>query len=100
MTTLSNKQLAYLRSEAHHLNPTVMIGLQGLSDTVMAKINNELDAHELIKVKFLDFKDLKRELSASIAAQTGCTLVTIIGNIAVLYRENTDPARRKVVLPA
>jgi RNA-binding protein len=99
MTTLSNKQLAYLRSAAHHLNPTVMIGLQGLNDAVMTKINAELEAHELIKVKFLDFKDLKRELSASIAAQTNSVLVTIIGNIAILYREQEDRARRRVVLP-
>jgi RNA-binding protein len=96
---LTTKQIAFLRSQAHHLNPTVMIGQQGLTESIITKISNELEAHELIKVKFLEFKEQKRELSATIVEQTSCDLVTIIGNIAVLYREPRDLSRKKINLP-
>jgi RNA-binding protein len=96
---LTTKQIAFLRSQAHHLNPTVMIGMQGLTESIITKISNELEAHELIKVKFLEFKEQKRELAATIVEQTSCDLVTIIGNIAVLYREPRDLSRKKINLP-
>ncbi len=96
---LTTKQIAFLRSQAHHLNPTVLIGQQGLTESIVTKISNELEAHELIKVKFLEYKDQKRQLAATIVEETSCELVTIIGNIAVLYREPRDLTRKKINLP-
>jgi RNA-binding protein len=100
MNELSNKQLSWLRSAAHHLNPTVQIGKQGLSEQVLGKVALELTAHELIKVKFLDFKDEKRELCEQIARNTDSIFVALVGNVAVFYREQPDAARRSMVLPA
>jgi RNA-binding protein len=99
MIELRTNQIAYLRQQAHSLKPVVMLGKQGLNQQVLAKIGQELDAHELIKVKFLEYRDQKRELAATIAAEADCTLVAIIGNIAILYRPHPDPARRSIVLP-
>ena len=99
MPNLTTKQNAFLRSEAHHLNPVVMIGGAGLNEAIINKVDRELDAHELIKVKFLEYKEEKRELSSQMAEQTNAVLVTIIGNIAVLYRQQPDPERRKIHLP-
>ena len=48
---LSNKQKQYLKSEAHHLKPIVMIGANGFTEGVLAEIENALNFHELIKVK-------------------------------------------------
>ena len=96
---LTNKQNAYLRSQAHHLQPTVQIGRLGLTEEILEKVRAELAAHELIKVKFLDYKDEKREMSTTIANLTKAELVTIIGNIAVLYRRHDDPEKRQIRLP-
>ena len=40
-----------LRSQAHHLDPVVLLGANGLTDAVMQEIDRELTAHELIKVR-------------------------------------------------
>lgn len=96
---MNNAQRQYLRRRAHDLRPTVQIGKQGVTPQLMATVGNELEAHELIKVKFLDFQDEKRELAEQIAAQNGAALVALIGNVAILYRQQPDPEKRKLSLP-
>ena len=51
MTTLSTKQKQFLKGLAHHLSPVVMLGGNGLTEGVLAEIDNALNHHELIKVK-------------------------------------------------
>ncbi len=100
MTALTKTQREYLRKQAHDLKPIVQIGKNGLSDNLISSVDQALDAHELIKVKYQDFKDEKRELTDELAGATGAALIAIIGNVAILYREQPDPELRKVVLPA
>src|SRR5262245_54919753 len=99
MQKLSNAQRAYLRRLAHHLKPVVQIGKQGLTAAVQASVDEALNAHELIKVKFMDFRDQKHELTEELAAATGSALAGMIGNIAILYRQQKDPQKRKIALP-
>ncbi|HMO56294.1 MAG TPA: ribosome assembly RNA-binding protein YhbY [Roseiflexaceae bacterium] len=98
MTTLTNAQRQKLRSLAHHLKPTTHVGKNGLSESVIASVDHELDAHELIKVKFQDFKEERHALADELVAATGSILITIIGNIAILYRQHPDPEKRTVRL--
>jgi RNA-binding protein len=99
MQRLTNAQRAHLRRLAHHLKPVVQIGKQGVTEAILASIDETLKAHELIKVKFMDFRDQKRELSEDLVAASGSALVGLIGNIAILYRQQADPQRRKINLP-
>lgn len=48
---LTSKQRAALKSKAHHLNPIVQVGAQGLSETVLQEIQYGLEKHELIKIQ-------------------------------------------------
>jgi len=48
---LSNKQKQYLKGLAHSLKPVVQLGNNGLTEGVLAEIENALSFHELIKVK-------------------------------------------------
>lgn len=89
-------QRAYLRRLAHPLPVTVMIGKNGLTEGILAKIEQELNAHELIKVRFLDHKDMKQSLTETIVSETGADLVAIIGHTAILFRQHADPAQRKI----
>ena len=91
-------QRAYLRRLAHSLPVTVMVGKHGLTEGFLTKIEQELNAHELIKVRFLDFKDMKQSFTDTIVAETGANLVAIIGHTAILYRQHADPAQRKIQL--
>ncbi len=95
---LTTGQICSLRSKAQRLDPILKIGKQGLSDGLLKTVRDELDRHELIKVKFADLKEQKRELAPKLAEQTQSLLVTLIGNVAVLYRQQADPEKRKVEL--
>jgi len=95
---VNSKQISYLRSLAHNLNPVVMISNKGLSESVMKEIHVNLDAHELIKIKvMLDDKALRAQMLVDICAQTGAVAVHHIGKQLVIYRQSTKP---KIVVPA
>jgi RNA-binding protein len=100
MHELTNTQRQYLRRLAHDLKPVVQIGKQGLTEQALASIDRTIEARELIKVKFLDFQDQKQELSETIAEQLNSTLIGVVGNVATFYREQPDPDKRRVELPA
>ena len=86
---ITNKQRRWLKGEAHALKPVVMIGQAGLTAAVLAELELALDHHELLKVKVsAGDRESRDALIAPMVEQTGATLVTRIGNIAVLYRAN------------
>ncbi|MBT3252364.1 MAG: YhbY family RNA-binding protein [Candidatus Marinimicrobia bacterium] len=91
---------SWLKGQAHSLTHIAQVGKDGLSDGTIKFINQALDSHELIKVKFLDFKDQKKELSKKIVDSTNSEQVGIIGNILILFRQNSDPEKRKIKLPS
>jgi RNA-binding protein len=99
MKKLTNTQKQHLRSLANDLRPAVQIGKNGLTDQIHTTIEHELNAHELIKIKFMDFKAEKRQLTEELAAASNGTLIGLIGNVAILYREQSDPEKRQIKLP-
>lgn len=92
--------MKFLRSQAHHLDPVVMVGKQGVTEAVMTGVDEALNSHELIKIRFQEFKAQKKSLSRKIADETGSCLAGMIGNIAILYREQEDPDRRRIHVPS
>ncbi len=101
MTALKGFQKKYLRGLAHDLRPIVQIGREGVTDNVIRAIDEGLLRHELIKVKFVDFKerDLKGEMADAFTVRTGSELVGMIGHTAILYRRQADPEKRRIVVP-
>lgn len=96
---LKGFQRSFLLKKAHKLKPLVMIGRNGLSDSLIAAVNEALDNHELIKIKFQDFKKEKKEISAKISKKTKSIFVKIIGNLLVLYKPKKDVDERAFHLP-
>jgi RNA-binding protein len=99
MEQLKGSQRKYLRSQAHHLKPLVIIGRNGINEQVIGSVDLALKDHELIKVKFGEFKEAKKEISTEIAKATKSEVVGIIGNIAILYRQHPEPELRKIKVP-
>lgn len=95
MIELNSKQRKFLEKEAHDLSPLVIIGGAGLSDGVIDMVDNSLFHHELIKVKFNEYKDEKFDLTNEICEKTNATLVRIIGNVAILYRPAEEVEKRR-----
>jgi len=99
LTTLKPSQKKYLRGLANSLKPIVFIGKGGLTSQVFDAIDEALQKHELIKVKFLEFKDDKEKLSREIEEKGHCILAGMIGHVAIFYRQHPDKEKRKVQLP-
>ena len=87
-----------LRKLAHSRKPVVMIGKNGLNEQVSDAIDKALEDHELIKVKFQDYKDVKQEIASQLEERLQAETVSIIGNILTLFRQNRDPEKRKVAI--
>jgi len=101
MKELTSTQAKYLRGIAHGLKPVVFIGQKGLTDALIRSTEEAFDCHELIKIKFIDYKEKnqKKEITSALESRTGSHLAGMIGHIAILYRQHRDPDKRKIVLP-
>ena len=87
---MTSKYRAQLRSQAQSLNPVVMVGHEGITEGVIAALDAALTDHELVKVRFQDFKEMVRDLSVQLANKTGSLLVSTTGFTAVFYRKNPE----------
>ena len=98
---LTGKQARYLRGLGHKLQPVIMIGKHEVTDDVVKATDEALEAHELIKVKFIDFKDKedKTEISGIIEETHECEMVGMIGHTAIFYRQHPDEEKRKITVP-
>jgi len=86
MVPLTNAQKRAFKAQAQQLKPTLKIGKDGLSPGLLLELDTALKHHELVKVKFDNFKDQKKELSPQLAEKSGSYLVMRVGNVVVLYR--------------
>lgn len=88
---LSNNQKKYLKGIAHGLNPMIMIGANGVTDSVMAELDSTLTHHELLKIKIASNDRIERAAMVEhIVQQTGALLVQTIGKTCVIYRQNEE----------
>jgi len=95
---LSGTHRKYLRGLAHKLEPLVHIGQNGLSESVLSAIDQALKDHELIKVKFGDFKEDKDEICNQIADALKAECTGTIGHIGIFYRPNPEK-KNPIILP-
>jgi len=90
---LNNKQKKYLKGLGHHLDASLIIGKAGITENSCQELNCQLEARELVKVKFNEFKDQREKLASELASSTDSILVQVIGNNALIYRQaENEPA--------
>ncbi len=95
---LTNNQKKYLRSLAHNLKPFVMIGQNGLSESVLTEIDSTMLKHELIKIKLrVDNRKEKQQILEKILEFSHAELVQVIGGALVIYRPFED--NPDIILP-
>ena len=86
MVPLTNAQIRVCKAQAQRLKAKLKVGKEGLSPQFLAALDDALKHHELVKVKFDDFKEQKKELAPQLAEKSSSHLVTRVGNVVVLYR--------------
>jgi RNA-binding protein len=87
-----------LRGQAHHLEPVVMVGAEGLSGAVLKEADAALRAHGLIKVRMLsEQRDQREQALRQMSDALNAAAVQHIGKLLVLWRP--IPAATKPTAP-
>ena len=96
---ITGKQRSELKKLAQELKPTVMIGKEDITPSVIAAIDDYLNAHELVKVQIQEGSLMEpKEAANEIAKELGAEFVQAIGRRFVLYRRAADPDKRKIFI--
>lgn len=90
MTPITAALRKDLKARAHHIKPVVQIGQKGLTGTLVAAVDKALEDHELIKIKFIEYKEEKNEISSKLSEETHSEIVDFIGNVVIFYRQNEE----------
>ena len=76
-----------LQAKAHHLDPVVLLGGNGLTEAVIKEVDRALTAHGLIKVKVpSDDREERTAIFEELADKLGAAKITQIGKLLVLFR--------------
>ena len=97
---MKGKERAELRAEAHHLDPTVHVGHNGLTPALIESLDDALRTKELVKVKLAKQADVRaKDAANALALATGSAVIQVIGRTATLYRENDEIKKKPGDLP-
>jgi RNA-binding protein len=93
---LTVQQRKVHRAEAHHLDPVVMIGNDGLTQAVRKEIDRALNAHGLIKVRVLgDDRPQREAMYQGLADDLGAAPIQHIGKLLVFWRPKPPKDKAK-----
>jgi RNA-binding protein len=98
MRKLTGQERKHLRKIAQKYEPVVYIGKAGLTDNVVEAADDAFNAHELIKVRFIDKKDEKDPIAQELQERTNSQIVGRIGHVVIMFRQNEDEDKRKIEL--
>ena len=104
---LTSKERAELRAKANGIETTLMVGKEGVTESLLAEADNQLTTRELVKGKVLEAAMMTpREVSDQICEALGAEGVSVIGTKFVIYRfsqklqeerNQTGRAKRKAI---
>ena len=98
LAPLTNSQIRKFKATAQLLEPMLKVGKAGLSEGFLRSVDVALSQHELVKIKFAEFKEQKKELAPLLAVKTASHLIMRVGNVLVLHRPR--PAAEAPAEPA
>jgi RNA-binding protein len=88
---LTSARKRELRARAHHLKPVVIVGQRGVTDAVIAAVEQALYDHELVKIRLRALaSELRRGVIDDLCDRLGADLVGLIGAVATLYKPKPD----------
>jgi len=88
-----------LRALGHHLDPVVIIGHQGVTDGIVAAVDQALHDHELVKVKVNEGPAERHEAADALASQTGSEVAQVLGRVILLFRQRPEASRFDLAQP-
>ncbi len=90
----SSKLRKALRAAGHHLSPVVQIGKDGVTDAVLKQLDEQLAAHELVKVRIgTESPEDRFEAAERLGAAVRAQLAQILGRTILVYRRHPEKPR-------
>lgn len=88
---LTGRQRRFLRSLGHSLKPVLTVGREGVTDAVARQLDVDLEAHELVKVRFgRGFVDEIGPALETLAGATAASVAGRVGKTALIYRRRRE----------
>ena len=87
---ISNRELRALKARAQLLKPMLKVGKDGLSPAFTKELDTMLTHHDLVKVKFDEFKEQKKELGPKLAESVRAKIVMQVGHVVVVFRRKAN----------
>jgi RNA-binding protein len=98
--TMTGKERAEIRSECNRLKPTVHIGQEGITPSLIDALDDALRTRELVKVQLNKSVDVTaKEAAADLAKRVRAEVIQVIGKTASLYRKNPQLKRKPGATP-
>lgn len=96
--SLNNNQRKFLRGMGQPLQPLVMIGARGPIRSVVTALQDQLEAHELVKVKLHESAKIETDVAALwLRGETSANIIHILGHTILLYKAR--PQKPTIKLP-
>lgn len=88
---LTKSQIKFLRGIGHNINPMLMVGQNGITESVMEELEKTLEHHEILKIKLsVGDRTVRQEIIQHILQKTGAALVQSIGKTCLIYRKSEE----------
>ena len=84
---MNSEKKKQFKAQAHVLKPVIIIGQNGLTESVLKEIEITLETHELIKIKIRADREERKQICQQIVTKTQSEQIQTIGQILVIYRK-------------
>ena len=91
---MNEPTLSELKSRSQKLKPVIHVGHEGVTDSLIAALDQALSDHGLAKVRFIDHKSERKQLAADLAARSNSRQILLVGHTVTLYRTRLDKTNR------
>jgi RNA-binding protein len=88
---MNEPTLRELKSRSQKLKPVIHLGHDGITDALLAALDQALADHGLVKVRFTDHKSERKALAADLATRTTSRPILQVGHTVTLYRPPSKP---------
>ncbi|MFL5321705.1 MAG: ribosome assembly RNA-binding protein YhbY [Myxococcaceae bacterium] len=87
---LDGKSRRKLRALGHHLEPVVIIGHSGVTESIVAAVEQALYDHELIKLKVNEGPADRHDAADELAKATGAEIAQVLGRTILLFKQRDE----------
>lgn len=87
---MNEPTLRELKARSQKLKPVIHLGHDGVTEALVAALDQALSDHGLVKVRFTDHKSERKQLAADLATRTSARPILLVGHTVTLYRTPLD----------